>query len=121
VRLAVKLRVQNPNDQPIDYDGVALDLAVRGMDLASGVSDTRGTIPRYGESVIVVPVTVSAFAMARQVYSLVTGDRSKVDFVASGKLGGAGFGGLRFTSSGEFELPAALAAPAGSARRPPAP
>lgn len=112
VRLAVKLRVQNPNDRPIDYDGVALDLAVRGMDLASGVSDARGTVPRFGETVITIPVTVSAFAIARQVYSLAAGDRGKVDFVASGKLGGSVFGGLRFRSSGEFDLPAALAAPA---------
>lgn len=109
VRMAVKLRVQNPNDQPIDYDGVAVDLEVRGMDLASGVSDARGTVPRYGETVIVVPVTVSAFAMLRQLYSFAAGDRSKVDFVASGKLGGTGFGGVRFKSKGEFDLPAGLA------------
>jgi LEA14-like dessication related protein len=105
LRMAVKLRVQNPNDQPIDFDGVALGLEVRGMDFASGVSDARGTVPRFGETVIVVPVTVSAFAMARQVYSFATGDRAKIDFVASGKLGGTGFGGVRFTSKGEFELP----------------
>lgn len=118
VRLAVKLRVQNPNDQPIDFDGVALDLTVRGMALASGVSDARGTVPRFGETVITVPVTVSAFALARQAYSLATGDRSKVDFVASGKLAGTGFGGVRFSSRGEFDLPAALAAPAAPASRP---
>ena len=29
-RFLVKLRVQNPNDTPIDYDGVALELDVRG-------------------------------------------------------------------------------------------
>jgi hypothetical protein len=61
--------------------------------------------------VITVPVTVSAFAAARQVYSFAMGDRSKVDFVANGKLGGAGFGGVRFSSKGEFELPAAVAEP----------
>lgn len=109
VRMAVKLRVQNPNDQPIDYDGVAVDLQVRGMDFASGVSDARGTVPRYGETVITVPVTVSAFAAARQAYSFVTGDRSKIDFVANGKLGGAGFGAVRFSSKGEFEMPSSVA------------
>lgn len=111
VRMAVKLRVQNPNDQPIDFDGVAVDLEVRGMDFASGVSDVRGTVPRYGEVVITVPVTVSAFAAARQVYSFATGDRTKIDFVASGKLGGAGFGGVRFSSKGEFEMPSGVAEP----------
>jgi hypothetical protein len=36
------------------------------------------------------------------------GDRSKVSFVVRGKLGGSGFGGMRFESKGEFDLPAGL-------------
>src|SRR5262249_51494344 len=62
VRMMVKLRVQNPNDAPVNYDGVSVSLELRGMDLASGVSDARGTVPRFGETVLEVPVTVSAFA-----------------------------------------------------------
>ena len=112
VRMAVKLRVQNPNDAVVEFDGVALNLELRGQDFASGVSDAKGTVPRFGETVLVVPVTVSAFSMARQVYSFATGDRSKLDFVARGKLSGSGFGGMRFESRGEFELPAALSGPA---------
>ena len=30
LRMLVKLRVQNPNDAPIDYDGVSLKLEVQG-------------------------------------------------------------------------------------------
>src|SRR5678815_1417420 len=30
LRFAAKLRVQNPNESAIDYDGVAVDLEVRG-------------------------------------------------------------------------------------------
>ena len=78
VRMAVKLRMQNPNDAPVNYDGVALTLELRGLDFASGVSDVRGSVPRFGEAVLVVPVTVSAFAMAKQVYTFAMGDRSKV-------------------------------------------
>ena len=33
---------------------------LRGMSFASGVSDQRGTISRFGETVITVPVTVPA-------------------------------------------------------------
>ncbi len=115
LRLAVKLRVQNPNEQAIDFDGIAVELQLRGQDFASGVSDVRGTVPRFGETVIVVPLTVSAFALARQLYSLGSGDRSKVDYVASGKLGGVGLGAVRFSSRGEFALPAGLG---GGAPRP---
>jgi hypothetical protein len=108
LRMAVKLRLQNPNETAVNYDGVAVNLELRGIDFASGVSDVQGSVPRFGEGVVVVPVTVSAYAMARQVYSLAMGDRSKVTFVARGKLGGSGFGGMRFQSSGEFDLPAGL-------------
>ena len=66
LRLMVKLRVQNPNDAQIDYNGVALTMDVQGKSFASGVSDETGSVPRFGESVISVPVTISAFRMLRQ-------------------------------------------------------
>ncbi len=108
LRMLVKLRVQNPNDRPVSYDGIAVTLEVRGMDLATGVSDASGSVPRYGEAVVSVPVTVSAFSMLRQVYSIVTGDRTKVSMVVRGKLSGTGFGSTRFESKGEFDLPPGL-------------
>src|SRR5215813_4447727 len=48
LRLLVKLRVQNPNDAPIEYRGVALTMDVQGKTLASGVSNSTGTVPRFG-------------------------------------------------------------------------
>lgn len=107
LRLLVKLRVQNPNDTPIDYDGVALDLDVMGRDFANGVSDQAGTVPRFGEAVVAVPVTVSLMRMARQVLGMLDGKPvDRVTYSMSGKLHGASmFGTQRFTSKGEFELP----------------
>ncbi|RBL64971.1 hypothetical protein C3E98_045605, partial [Pseudomonas sp. MWU13-2625] len=52
MRFAVKLRLQNPNESPIDYNGVALDLEVNGRPLASGVSDQQGHIGRYSEDIL---------------------------------------------------------------------
>lgn len=115
VRMAVKLRVQNPNDTAVDFDGVAVSLELRGMDFASGVSDARGQVPRFGETVLTVPVTVSALAIARQVLSLAGGANPKVEFVARGKLADGSLGGARFESKGAFELPAGMA---GAAPRP---
>ena len=107
LRLLVKLRVQNPNDTPLDFDGVSLNLDVMGRDFASGVSDQAGTVPRFGEAVIAVPVTVSLMRMARQVLGMLDGKPvDKVTYSMSGKLHGASmFGTQRFTSKGEFELP----------------
>ncbi|SAK54160.1 late embryogenesis abundant protein [Caballeronia temeraria] len=106
MRFAVKLRVQNPNDAPLDFDGVALDLDLNGRAFASGVSDQRGTVPRYGETVLSVPVTVSAFSVARQAFGFASGDTvSKVSYTVRGKLAGGAFGGARFTDSGYVDLP----------------
>ena len=112
LRFLVKLRVQNPNDAPVDFDGIAIDLDVRGTDFASGVSDQRGTVPRFGELVLSVPVTVSASSVIKQALSFAMGSREKLSYQLRGKLAGSGsgFGGLRFTSSGEMDLPAGLGA-----------
>ncbi|AOJ82464.1 water stress/hypersensitive response domain-containing protein [Burkholderia savannae] len=107
MRFDVKLRLQNPNDAPIDYDGVALDLELNGRPFASGVSDVRGTVPRFGEQVLSVPVTVSAFAAARQAFGLADVTESgKLPYVLRGKLAGGMFGSVRFTDSGTLSLPA---------------
>ncbi|BCQ25171.1 LEA type 2 family protein [Caballeronia sp. NK8] len=106
MRFAVKLRVQNPNDAPIDFDGVALDLDLNGRAFASGVSDQRGTVPRFGETIVSVPVTVSAFSVARQAFGFANGDTvSKVSYAVRGKLAGGAFGGARFSDSGYVDLP----------------
>jgi len=108
VRFAVKLRVLNPNDTPVEFNGVFVALDVRGSEFASGVSDQQGTVGRFGETVLTVPVTVSATSMLKQLLSFAAGDRSKVSYQLRGKLAGSGFGSVRFESSGEFDLPSGL-------------
>jgi LEA14-like dessication related protein len=109
LRMGVKLRVQNPSDSPISFDGIALNLELRGQDFATGVSDASGTIPRFGETVLTLPVTVSAGAIVRQVVSFIgqsnQGGNTSFNYVARGKLGGTGFGAARFESRGEVHLP----------------
>ena len=108
VRMAVKLRVQNPNDAALDFDGISMTLDVHGSTFATGVSDARGSVPRFGETVITVPVSVSALAAVRQVIALATGDRSRVDYALRGRLSGPALGTMRFESKGEVALPQAL-------------
>lgn len=106
LRFAVRLRVQNPNATPIEFDGVALELEVNGKSLASGVSDAKGSVPRFGETVLSVPVSISAFAAVRQALGL--GDvaqRGELPFVVRGKLAGGAFGSVRFSDSGTLRLP----------------
>ena len=112
LRMNVKLRIQNPNDMALDYNGVALDLEVNGRRLASGVSDARGSVPRFGETVLSVPVTVSAFSAARQALGLAEHiGLDEVTYVLRGKLAGGLFGTQRFVEKGTLELPDTLASP----------
>jgi LEA14-like dessication related protein len=115
LRLLVKLRVQNPNDAPIDYDGVYVKLDVQDRTFATGVSDARGSVPRFGEAIVSVPVTVSAFRMARQVVGAMGAlERGaaveKIRYDLSGKFSGTGFRSVRFGSQGEVALPGAAPA-----------
>lgn len=105
-RFALKLRIQNPNETAVDFDGVSVDLELADIDFGSGVSDQRGTIPRYGEAVITVPVTVPFLAIVRQVFGLTSGQpREKVSYHLRGRFGGTGILGPRFDSRGELALP----------------
>lgn len=113
-RFAIKLRVQNPNDAPLGFDGVALDLELADAPFGSGVSDQRGSVPRFGDIVIVVPMTVPVTAILRQLYSFATRQPETVGYRLRGKLGGTGLGGIRFESRGEVALPAPPAAVRGT-------
>ena len=109
LRLAVRVRIQNPNDSDIEYSGAALNLDLNGRKLATGVSSAMGTVPRYGEAVLEIPVTISALSMARQVLGFVNNnaqDQREVKYTVRGKLEGGVFGTRRFADEGTFELPA---------------
>jgi len=109
LRFLAKLRVQNPNSPPLAFEGVSLELDLRGQRFASGVAPLAGEVAGYGEAVLEVPVSVSGFTIARQVLDLVhqaqAGKRvERVAYELRGKLGGAGLGGTGFGTSGEIDL-----------------
>lgn len=111
LRMAVKIRVQNPNETPVDFNGIALNLEVNDQPLAAGVSDQRGHIGRYDEAVIVVPVSITAFAFLRQAYGLSRVESLQgLPYVLRGKLASGPLGTVRFTDKGKLDLPAATSA-----------
>ena len=106
LRFLVKLRVQNPNDAALDYDGVYVKLDVLDSTFATGVSSERGTVPRFGETLIGVPVTVSAMRMVTYALRMLDGKPvDRLNYRLEGKLDGAGFGSTRFQAQGELTLP----------------
>ena len=105
MRLVVQLRVQNPNGLAIDYDGLDVKLDLNGKTVARGVSDQRGSVPRYGEAVVSLPVTISLLDLGRQALRMFQGDQ-RMRYAIDGKLGSPLFGATRFHSEGELTLPA---------------
>jgi len=107
MRFNVKLRIQNPNESPLDFDGISVELQLNGRNFASGVSDQHGTVPRYGETLVSVPLTVPAFTALRQAFSLAGSDAppGQFPYVLRGRLAGGLMGGTRFIDQGTLSLP----------------
>jgi LEA14-like dessication related protein len=106
VRFAVRIRVQNPNDTIVTYSGVALDLDINGQPFASGVTDEKGTIGRFSDVVVSVPVSVSAFSVVRQTYGISQMKTlNNMPYILHGKLSGGLFNTMRFVDSGTLNLP----------------
>jgi len=99
-RMQLRLRVQNPNDAPIEFNGISVQLDVQDKSFASGVSNQSGTVPAFGEAVVTVPVTVSVWSIAGQAMGLLSGKAmDKVTYAMHGKLGT-----VRFQSQGELNI-----------------
>ncbi|RDK05921.1 LEA type 2 family protein [Cupriavidus lacunae] len=112
MRFNVKLRIQNPNDSPIEFSGVSLQLDLNGQSFASGVSDQSGVVPRFGETVIDVPLTVPAFAAVRQAFAFVGGAKAgNIPYEVHGRLAGGMGGGTRFTDQGKLSPPEGMMSP----------
>jgi len=105
-RMLLKLRVQNPNDAPIHYNGVSIKLDALDRTFASGVSDTAGIIPRFGESVMDVPVTISVLDIVSRAMRMAEEPLpGKITYRLEGTLHGPAFGSTRFESHGDLALP----------------
>ena len=110
LRMQVKLRVQNPNDEPLVFNGLYVQMSVQGKSFATGVSDAGGTVPRFGEAIVEVPVSISAFHLARQAIGVMTNEyHGKLAYEIRGTLSSPGLNSVHFRSAGEFLLPAELA------------
>lgn len=109
LRFMLKLRVQNPGDTDLRYDGVWAEVELRGQPLASGGAPMTGVVPRFGEVLVMLPVTASGLSIARQALDLIRGSREGNDvglvtYVLRGRLGGTGLGDGSFESRGEIDL-----------------
>jgi len=107
-RYALKVRLLNPNDAEIIFDGVVFDLEVNDVAFAKGVSNQSSVIPRFGEAVIDVHAVSGLQNILMQINELLKGERTTLTYRIKGRLHTGGFGYTRFDSSGEIAIPAGL-------------
>ena len=106
LRMLVRLRIVNPSDVAMQYDGAYLEINVNGQRFASGVTDAQGSVPRFSETVLEVPVTVTTMALVRQAIAITSVENSStMSYQLRGKLSGPIFRSHRFDATGELKLP----------------
>ncbi len=106
-RYAVTVRLVNPNDTDIAFDGVAFDLEINGKPFAKGVSNRPGVIPRFGEALIELQVVSGLQHILGQISQIQKGDQAGFTYRIKGRIHSGGlFGSVPFSTSGEFALPA---------------
>jgi LEA14-like dessication related protein len=117
MRMLVKLRIQNPNDKEVAFNGASLRMNVQRRTFATGVSDASGTLPRLGETVVEVPVTISTLNIIRQVMGMAMGEPvDKVNYSMQGKLHTGGMSGMRFGTDGVMDMPKSQGSAQGPAK-----
>jgi len=83
-------------------------LDVQDRTIATGVSDEKGAVPRFGESVVPVRVTISLVDVARhalRMFNRREGAPEELHYRLEGKLNSPMFGATRFQSEGNLRLP----------------
>ncbi|HSB69004.1 MAG TPA: LEA type 2 family protein [Candidatus Methylomirabilis sp.] len=111
-RYAVKVRLLNPNDVELRFDGVVFDLEINGKPFAKGVSNQGGVVPRFGEALIDLQVVSGLQHLLRQIDQLGKGERAAFKYRISGRLHSLGaLGSIPFNTSGEFSLPTSSSKP----------
>jgi LEA14-like dessication related protein len=109
LRARVTLRIQNPNDGDVAYGGARLDLSLRGEVIGTGVTSTGGSLPRLGETLVPVTVTVTRVTAVRQAMGLYGAEDRRLTYKIAGSLASAGGGAkpVAFESLVELAFPGA--------------
>lgn len=69
-RFKVDLRLSNPNQSPLDVDGLRFELEVNGQRLARGQTGDSVHVPRLGDAMLSVHATTTLMDVFRQVWAL---------------------------------------------------
>ena len=66
----VQLRIQNPNNQELEINGLRFDLELNDKEFGNGMSGQQVKVPRFGSEVVNVEVITSLSSFLRQFQDL---------------------------------------------------
>ena len=110
-RFELQVRIQNPNPKPIDFKGLSLTLDLNNRTVGTGVADVAGLVPAHGETLLKVPVNVSAPFETLQMLGLTDKlPRGELPYTLKGRLTGGTLERVlgteaRFESTGSVRWP----------------
>lgn len=96
-RFDVQLRIQNPNNQELEINGLRCDIELNDKEFGNGMSGQQVKIPRFGSEVVNVEVITSLGSFLRQFQELNKSGVGKVRY----RLKGTAF----VESPSSFKLP----------------
>ncbi|MEM9175752.1 MAG: LEA type 2 family protein [Myxococcota bacterium] len=83
-RLRLRVRVTNPNDVPLVFDGIDLRLDLNGQRLGRALGNERHTIPRLDDGIVDLVATTSLFSILRQIVALP--EQQSIDYAIQGRI-----------------------------------
>lgn len=85
-RLAIKLRVTNPNSVTLPLVGMKYSLGLQGYDLVSGVTRDIASIPGYSDADVELMATVDWINGLRLIQSVIARPEAPVSYELNAKL-----------------------------------
>jgi LEA14-like dessication related protein len=82
----IGLKLTNPNNFELPFNGISCQLSVAGEMLASGVSADIPTAAAYGDSRFVVPISTSLLGGIRMVKALINSQGEGISYQLKAKL-----------------------------------
>lgn len=90
-RFEIKLRVTNPNKQPLDVAGIGYSVEIQGKELVSGVTNDVPLVEAYSEEMVTLEASLQLFQLLRLVTSLATVESDALAYRFSAKIDFKGF------------------------------
>jgi len=102
----LELRIQNPNDIPLEINGLAFDLDLNDKRFATGVSNQSLVIDRLSSDIIHVQAITTLVGFLRQVAEYQQTQAPRLTYRIKGHIYAGSEGTkLRFDDGGEIKIP----------------